>query len=287
MEIRIEIPQYIRRVKTADSRRAVYFEWTGSTIRAQKRGLKIPRKFFKNKDFNTESNVKIEDLTDNFFIGVREKGRIVRYTKETSDLPVKYESGKQYLLCEMEEIVNSKLIPIVANLRTVGTPNMYLINGQDIFNGSIGEYRLALVMRSIKDCFRPHMTGIDVIKEYPIQISCEIHDTIRNIYGPSNDEAGFRWDIDNFILPYNKAFPDLLTELGIIRDDDRLHLPHNIHTDFVPIEEHAYRKLVYIIRKSTRPEVINNEIYKNFHNKKDTGFHKLNSKNEKIPNSIF
>ena len=262
MEIiaRVEIPKYIRRVKMSEQQRRTYFEWNGKTI-SNKR-YKIPRKFYKDKS-NFPDQTWIEDLRDDFCIAIiNEKNKVVDYIKSNSRLPIKTLHKWKYRLY-IKELEGYQ--PVVANIRIAGTPKMYLINGQDIYNGFLQEFAKGYVMDEIKKCYLPYISTLPVITEYPIQISCEVHDTIKNNYSSNKDQVGHRWDVDNLVYPYLKAFPDLLVKEGKIKDDDRLHLPGSIGAIFCPIENHEDRKLVFIISKVDRPEIINNEIYKKYH----------------------
>lgn len=263
MEIiaRVEIPKYIRQVQMSKSRRAVYFEWTGTTIKAK--GYKVPRAFFKDK-FNYPDDILIEDLKDDLCITImNEKGKIVDYIKQNIRLPLKPIHKWKYRLYRKED--DNRYRPVIANTLKVGTPNIYLINGQDIYNGFLQDHAKGYVIDKIKECYLPHISTLPVITEYPIQISCEVHDTIKNNYASNKDLIGHRWDVDNLVYPYLKAFPDLLVKEGKIKDDDRLHLPGSIGAIFVPIEKHEDRKLVFIISKVERPEIIENETFKAFH----------------------
>lgn len=264
MEIiaRVEIPQYIRKVKMSNSQRKVYFEWDGTTIKAK--GIKIPRKFFKDKN-NYPTNIEIEDLHSNFCITIiNDKGKIVDYIKENKRLPRNLINNKyKYRLYSKE---SDEYTPVIANIKKVGTPRMYLINGQDIYNGFLQEHAKGFVMDKIKECYLPHISSLPIITDYPVLISCEVHDTISNYYGANKlDSVGQRWDVDNLVYPYLKAFPDLLVKEGKMKDDDRLHMPGSIGAIFIPIDEHENRKLVFIISKVDRPEIIQNEIYKKYH----------------------
>ena len=203
--VRIEIPQHVRKIKLSDKRRPIYFEWNGVTIFAKKR-LKIPKHFYRDPEVTTD-NIMIEHLKSGFFIAKihKKKKKVVGFITENSKLPTPMElvndREHNYMLYSNE---TGSYKPVIANKATVGTPNMYLINGQDIYSGATGDFMLQTVMNAIKENFRPYVRKIAPITDYPIDIFCEIHDTIKNPYGPSreDDEIGQRWDVDNYAYPY-------------------------------------------------------------------------------------
>ena len=165
---------------------------------------------------------------------------------------------------------------------------MYLIKGQDIYSGNLREHMRGFVMDKIKECYKPYIKDLQPITNYPVKISCQVYDTIKNFYDKDKSELGGRWDMDNLMYPYLKAFPDLLTKEGILVDDDRLHLPSTIGATLIPIDNHEDRKLVFIIEKDDREELTR---IKEYHKNKET--YETEDKDlimdnpfEKLPNSI-
>lgn len=263
---RVEIPQHIRKIQLSASQRAIYFEWNGVCIKAKR--TNIPQKFFL-KGVKRDKFPKIEYLKDDYTLGMFKDNKLVGTIRDSSLLPNianLLESKIKYRLC----LKNGE--PILANLKTVNTPRMYVIKGQDIYSGNLREHMRGTVMDAIKTCYTPFVKNIPVICEYPVCIACEIHDTIKNYYdnSKSNIELGQAWDIDNYAYPYMKAFPDLLQALGKIKNDDRLHLTQPPVPIFCPIENHSLRKLVFIIYKDDRDIIKNNKIYQDFHKALET-----------------
>ncbi len=265
MEIlRVEIPQYIRKVQLSAKQRPVYFEWNGLCIKGKR--AKLHRRWLQDKT-STVVDIKIEDLKDKFFIGTFSSGKLIHVTRDSSVLPTPSDllrtKNKFRLIVQDDE---KEYTPMLCNPNVVDTPRMKIIKGQDFYNGTVKEHQRATIMNAIKDCFRPYLENIPVIEDYPVKMVCEIHDTIRNAYDLHQQEGvGRHWDVDNYAYPYLKAFPDLLKELGKIRDDDRLHLTQPPAPIFCPIEKHKDRKLVFIISKDDREIITNNQIYKDFH----------------------
>lgn len=265
-EIIIEVPEFVRKIKVSEKQRAKYFEWNGITIKGK--GKNLPMSFYKDKQY-VKLNTNIEDLKDNFFIGIFNKnGKCIVTIKDNTLLPNLKEivsdkcRDNKYRLCT---IIDNEIKPVILNSKVVNTPKWYLIKGQDIYSGVINEHLRGHVMDSIKQCYLPFVKDLPIITDYPIKITCKLYDTIKNEYDKSTG-LGQRWDVDNFVYPYLKAFPDLLVSLGKLQDDDRLHIPGSIGVDFIPIKYHKDRKLVFTITSDKRPEleeIINFHVTKN------------------------
>lgn len=247
----------------------VYFEWNGVEIKAKKH--KVLQRYLK-KDIKPEEVIshlqcqyKIEHFKDNYVIGtyLKSKNKFINFTRDTRLLPDTIQSKYKYILCELDE--KNLPVPVIANHTKAGKPRMYLIKGQDIYSGNLREHMRGFVMDKIKECYYPFIKDLKPIDFYPVKIRCEVHDTIKNNYAKDKDEFGGRWDIDNLVYPYLKAFPDLLVREKILKDDDRLHLPSSIHAEFVPIDNHEERKLVFIIEKDEREVLKNNTLFQRFH----------------------
>lgn len=261
----VEIPQYVRKVQMSKSQLNIYFEWNGVEIKAKKH--KILQRYLK-KDITptlTSIQYKIEHFKDNYVIGtyLKSKNKFISFTRDTSELPDTIQSKYKYILCELNE--DNIPVPVIANHTKAGKPRMYLIKGQDIYSGNLREHMRGFVMDKIKECYLPYIKHIKPIENYPVKIRCEVHDTIKNNYSKDKDEFGGRWDIDNLVYPYLKAFPDLLVREKILKDDDRLHLPSSIHAEFVPIDNHEERKLVFIIESDEREVLKNNKLFYKYH----------------------
>lgn len=264
MEIyRVEIPQHIRKVQLSAKQRPKYFEWNGDSIKGK--NLKVPVKFF-NKDQERQHNVLIEHLKNKYFIGIVDKGKLTKLTRDPNLLPNRVSMMQTKIIYRLYlEVDDTIFIPVLTNPKTVNTPRNYLIKGQDIYNGYLREHMRGTVMDAIKECYKPYIENLPVINSYPVRIECEIHDTIKNYYDKTKEGVGQRWDIDNYAYCYLKAFPDIMVKLGKLKDDDRMHLTQPPSAIFCPIEKHSERKLVFIISKDERDVITNNEAYKSYH----------------------
>lgn len=262
--IRLEVPRFIRIVKMSEKQKAQYFEWNGAYIKGENKTL--PVKFYKSKS-NIKDKPIIEDLKFNYSIGLLVKGEIKSIYLSTEETPKESSKGK-LVLCEMKE---NKYIPIIRNPKKVGQPRNYLIRGQDIYNGYLDPFSRGKVMEAIKKCYFNVVNSMPIVTEYPIKIEVEFHHPVHNPYdNKGSDGIGQQWDIDNFVYPYMKAFPDLLVQLGKIKNDDRLHITQPPHVKFFPVNTKEEMKFVFIISKDDRKELNENEIFKSYHKNKET-----------------
>lgn len=261
LPIRIEIPRFVRVVRMSEKQQPKYFEWNGIFIKSKNKTL--PVKFYDDKVVEKPT---IECLKDKYSLGLLIKGKIVQVFTSTLNIPRDLITGK-IVLCEMD---NNIYIPVISNPKKVGQPRNYLIRGQDIYNGYLDPFSRGKVMDAIKLCYHKYVKNIPVINDYPVNIEVEFHHPIFNPYDKGNDGIGQQWDIDNFVYPYMKAFPDLLVKLGKIKNDDRLHITQPPHCKFCPVETVDEMKFVFIISKDDRPEITENEIFKSYHKNKNT-----------------
>jgi hypothetical protein len=245
---RIEIPHYIREVKLSNNQRPVYWEWTGDLIhRVKRNNVLLPPKFLINRNTPpTRGNIKPE-----YGLALYKNSKKVGMLESTAI----YDTSYNYYLVEL---ATGELV--VANPNKAGTPKYKTIRGNDLFS-NMDEHTRGKIMEDIKTTFRGAVIASPVITEYPIGIITELHDTIKNELELSNEEFGGVWDVDNRGVIYNKAFLDLLQEMGKIPNDDRLHVTIPPHTQFVPINYGEVRKLVFIVYKDERDCIISNSVY--------------------------
>jgi len=264
--IKVEIPQHIRKVQLSAKQRPYYYEWDGKTIKGKRK--KVPSSYFIDKSKSLKEVVLIEDLKDNYCIGVfNNANKLITTIKHSSDYPVSKQVNYKHRLCIK---IDDNIFPVLCNPKIANTPKLYLIKGQDFYNSKIREFQRGVIMDEIKKCYTPFVESMPVISDYPVKIECEIHDTIKNYYDGDRHGLGLPWDIDNYAYPYMKAFPDLLQKLGKLRNDDRLHVTQPPTPIFCPIEKHEDRKLVFIISKDERDVIVNNKIYQSYHKNPET-----------------
>ena len=133
--------------------------------------------------------------------------------------------------------------PIIRNARSVNTPRMKKINGQDFYAGSTRPVMRVKIVNAIKDAFRPYLRKVRKIPKdkFPIQISCAMFDV------PGKAD----WDLDNKWI-YLKVFQDLIVQEKIIPDDNIKYVSKAASMEFFPVENEEDRKLVFTITSDTR-----------------------------------
>jgi hypothetical protein len=247
---RVTIPQYIREVKLSNKQRPIYWEWNGMNIKAGNKYI-LQRYLKRGVGSVTAQASDVKDLYT--FMDLYNGGLYYHYAHYVSQVkkpvhPNIYAKNSKRILYDLYD-----LKPVIANINQAGKPRIIQIKGQDIYSGNIREFTRGAIMEAIKNSYIPCLKDISPVSKYPIKIAMELHDTIDNVYGNKNQ----RWDVDNRAYPYCKAFPDVLTDLGIIEDDDRLHITQPPVPIFCPIDNHEDRKLVFIIEHDTR-DIISN-----------------------------
>lgn len=256
----VTIPQYIKEVKISNSQRARYWTWNGTDIKAKNKRL---LKRYIDERYNTDiilndGKVHFRQLKEPYAIGIIINNKIKGILGTDIVSMEQAKKAKLYLIRKDTGEI------ILDNADKVGQPKFIKIKGQDIYSGNMPEFTRATVMAAIKEQFKPFVEPIPVITRYPIKITMELYTTIKNINDRSNTtKEGQRWDVDNHAFPYTKAFPDVLTELGKIIDDDRLHVTTPTHAVFCPCKREEDRKLVFIIERDERFTLINNKLVSN------------------------
>ncbi len=174
------------------------------------------------------------------------KKRRARYYKKGKKIPKKYQTN-EYGYNKQEELIHKATkMRVIANPRSVGTPRLKKINGQDIYRGNNNPYIRSKMVSEMKAFFADAIvkSGIDPIdsKHYPIEMELEMHI-------PLNAE----FDVDNAGWLYVKVIQDVLTQTGTIVNDVAVLLPKTGGVQFVPIETGQANKMVIILRENNTP----------------------------------
>ena len=137
--------------------------------------------------------------------------------------------------------------PIIRNAKSVNTPRMKKINGQDFYAGNTRPVMRVKVVNAIKDAFRPYLRKVRKIPrdKFPIQISCAMYD----VAGKAD------WDLDNKWI-YLKVFQDLIVNEKLIPDDNIKYVSKAASMEFFPVETTEERKLVFTITTDTREHTL-------------------------------
>jgi hypothetical protein len=237
---RIEIPNYRRNFKASDAANAKYYEKSG--------GKKLP------KDLCDKHALSVQGLRvpDSSKFEWREFPVIRQGVKKKVDFLVDIATGQR----------------VVANESIAGKPRITNINGQGIYNGVIARNTRNKMMGAIKDQFRQFVMTHPQIKSFPIIIELEVWDVIVD----TDFSNGQDWDLGNRVLPYNKAFEDVLKKgttkhpgCNIIPDDSVWFVTGTAGGLFCPVETTEERKLVYNIYLDRRDIIVNNKQYQQKH----------------------
>ena len=264
------VPDYPRLMKISDSKREAYYYFNGTTIKSNKSLL--PNKFLR-KPVKDKRALNTQDLIDPYYLYYKHPVTNNLCVPETDqEVLDAYKMGVKIRLGQYDS-VKEQITPVVANPDEVGKPNYIHIRGQDLYSGNLNEFHRANMMNYIKDYFRPfvekalihwNITKIS-FEHYPLRLQTILFDNIQNEYSNSKEFPGQRWDLSNRLFPYVKAFPDLLTEMGIIEDDDRLRISKSEEV-FIPLEESNLdnRQIIFKLFPDTREVVQNFKKYINY-----------------------
>jgi hypothetical protein len=178
------------------------------------------------------------------------------YVQGKKELPKKYTDSTRYVykkkaskMCLFDNEVQDY---VISNPRSFGTPKDDLINGQSIYNGFVSKWSRATIMRAIKNNFQPYINTLKPIEDYPIKITMEIHDLVKDPLSKNQ-----LWDLGNRAFTYMKKFEDCLAGNKFrgkaltkqIIEDDNVTFVTGIEYKFIPIKEGEERKLIFIIEK--------------------------------------
>lgn len=173
------------------------------------------------------------------------------YTKKSKVIPKKYASLKFNTKGILVDILGN---PIIANPRSLGTPRMKKINGQDFYKGTDSPHIRSKVVSEIKSFFTPFVKKCAKVTEYPVRIELELHDVV----GVGN------WDLDNLWI-YNKCMQDVLVTEGILPEDNVMYITHAAAPQFFPVDDEEDRKLVFKVYKDVRDIFKKHPLYHELH----------------------
>lgn len=126
---------------------------------------------------------------------------------------------------------------IIKNLRTAGTPNKMILNGQSIWNGNMAKFTRNKVRDFLHDYYIPFIK-----RQLPEKIftTSGLFIQIEYIFYENLNKK--LPDYFNHALIYMKTFEDTIVELGVIQDDDPSFLRGG-YPRYVHIEDETERRL--------------------------------------------
>lgn len=250
----IYIPNYIRRVKLSEERRAIPYVWYGHEegIRGKRspmsKGKRIPNKYLQYK-VRKGKPVQPYQLKTRYIMVAETTGVNNLVLDKTASWDEAVYECKEFYTEKQMEFLKFYIRDaqtgqrVIANPNVAGTPKWQTIRGQDFYSGNLNHYARNKIMFAIKQSFVPFVMNVKPLRkeDYPVYIVTEIHDSISNELS-NGDEP---WDVRNRVYPYGKAIEDLLVtghcgdqvkQLDpVLVDDDRLHVVGSFDK-FVPID---------------------------------------------------
>jgi Holliday junction resolvase RusA-like endonuclease len=178
--LEIEIKDFITKIKTSESRNALYYEKEGKH--------KVP--VTKEKHISPKGNCKYEWKNHK----TSTKTKIILY-----------------------DIATNK--PLIKNPKTVGTPKYIQIKGNTIYAGIGGFINRMIIINGIKNNFRPNFINKTPIKQFPIHLEFIMYNEL-NLKNQLKKGKTKSQDLDNVFNLYIKASQDLMKNVGLIPDDD-------------------------------------------------------------------
>jgi|SRR5690606_32652723 len=165
------------------------------------------------------------------------------YTK--SKIPKRFQNNptfddKGYLLDEEGKRV-------IKNTRSVGTPDLWAINGQALYS-SMHPFKRNTIVRKLKKYFEEHLKNVPKIHTYPISIELDVY-RYPGYYDPRTNKWMQSFDLDNFCWILLKTIQDVLTDSEKLIDDN-VNYVNSIKYRFYPIKKNSPRKLVVRIKNS-------------------------------------
>ena len=174
------------------------------------------------------------------------EGRRKKYWEESKkdSLPKKFQTP--YHIWKKGRLYDTITKDFVAkNAKFVDEPRYQQISGNEIY-ARMHESKRIKIVTQLKDHFKEHiakamgdlpgaMTKYPFFKN-PVAVRMEVFTQ----FGVAN------WDVDNMWI-YHKCFLDSLTDLGVIPEDNVLHVRQAGQTTFRPILEHTMPLMVFYI----------------------------------------
>jgi len=135
---------------------------------------------------------------------------------------------------------------IIANPLSAGTAKYVPINGQIFYSQKGGQFTRAKIVQELHSFYKDHLQDFKPFldKEYPLVIQM-------NWFCPYSHKT---MDSTNMYFAYQKTFEDVLTNMGIIKDDEVRYVTGGFPI-YTPIQNFEDRKLVFTFYTDMRAEI--------------------------------
>ena len=176
-------------------------------------------------------------------IKLSDKQRPKYYYKGKGKEPPKKYLNDRYIYNDAKVLIDSVTGErVIANPRLAGTPKMWNVNFQAIWNQAIKYQARANITGKLKDIFTPFIKDLKPITEFPVKFEIFICDIDMIV------------DISNKGVIYTKIIEDLLTEYKIILDDKPEFVNDTGRCKYIKVNSEDEIRMIVRISKS------NNEI---------------------------
>lgn len=128
----------------------------------------------------------------------------------------------------------------LANPKTAGTPRMWVVNFQDIWNQNITKQDRAMKVDKLKAILRPYISKMRALPKssFPVEININLYDIVMPV------------DVSNKGVIYTKVIEDLLVSEGKIPDDSVFYVNCSGRTKFISVESLKDKRMEIKILKS-------------------------------------
>lgn len=197
--------------------------------------------------------IKIIEIPKYLYQVQTSKSRLAKYfhkdsgrgktKKELNEIPKKYKAVGYDL---MGYAITAEGERIISNPVAAGTSKYVPINGQIFYSQSGGQFTRAKIVKALHEYYTEMLEGIEpfVTKDYPLVMSV-------NWFCPYSHKT---LDNTNFAAVYIKTFEDVLTNMGIIKDDEVRYITGSFPI-YTPVEDFEDRKIVFTFYQDLRAEV--------------------------------
>lgn len=197
--------------------------------------------------------IKIIEIPKYLYQVQTSKSRLTKYfhkdsgrgktKKELNEIPKKYKAVGYDL---MGYAITAEGERIISNPIAAGTSKYVPINGQIFYSQSGGQFTRAKIVKALHEYYTEMLEGIEpfVTKDYPLVMSV-------NWFCPYSHKT---LDNTNFAAVYIKTFEDVLTNMGIIKDDEVRYITGSFPI-YTPVEDFEDRKIVFTFYQDLRAEV--------------------------------
>lgn len=133
---------------------------------------------------------------------------------------------------------------IISNPLSAGTGKFVPINGQMFYSQNGGQFTRSKVVKALHEFYTDKLQNIKPFKDYPMVL-------VVNWFCPYSHKT---LDNTNFAAVYIKTFEDVLTNMGLIEDDNVKYITGSLPI-YTPVEKFEDRRIEFTFYHDRRAEV--------------------------------